>query len=115
MIIPCITAVPQGWVIVEERNDGKAYRNNWGLLVIVSINTEHDGNQWLHFSISHRKRIPTWDELKTTKFTFLGDAKAILILPSKSEYVNIDDRVLHLFVCLDKDLLPDFTQGSGSI
>lgn len=107
--------LPASWRAVQEAMDGRAYVNAWGMSVIVAFSRELDGRRWAHFSIAHVKRLPTWDELKDAKFIFLGDLKAIQILPSQKEYINIYSHVLHLFACLDGDPLPDFTRGSGSL
>jgi len=107
--------LPASWRAVQEAMDGRAYINAWDMSVIVAFSRELDGKRWAHFSIAHKKRIPTWDELKDAKQLFLGDLKAIQILPAKKEYVNIHLFCLHLFSCLDGDPLPDFTGGSGSL
>jgi hypothetical protein len=109
--------MPPGWVVVEHTLDGyKARNTGLGLAVIVSDVHEQDRRLWRHFSVSHRDRLPTWDELVKTKEWFLGtDSRALQVLPPRSEWVNICDRVLHLFVCLDGDVVPDFTRGSGSL
>lgn len=107
--------LPASWYVAQEGADGRAYMNGWGLSVIIGFSIELDGKLWAHFSVSHKKRLPSWDELKETKFIFLGDLKAIQILPASKDYVNINPKVLHLFSCLEGDPLPDFTRGSGSL
>jgi len=107
--------LPASWYVATEGADGRAYLNAWGLSVIVAFSRELDGKVWTHFSMSHKKRLPTWDEFRDAKYLFIGDFKAIQILPAKKEYVNINPHVLHLFACLDGDPLPDFTRGSGSL
>jgi len=37
------------------------------------------------------------------------------VVPPRSQYVNINPTVLHLWVCLDGDVLPDFTHGGSSL
>lgn len=68
------------------------------------------GELWAHLSVSAQvpARLPTWDELGWCKRYFLGDRKAIQVLPPKAEYVNIHPHVLNLYACLDRDPLPDF-------
>ena len=114
---PAPAIMPPGWVIVEHTRDGyKARNTGLHLAVIVSDAVEQDGRRWRHFSVSHRHRLPSWDELVRTKEWFLGvDSRALQVLPPRREWVNINPRVLHLFVCLDSEVVPDFTQGSGSL
>lgn len=63
---------------------------------------------WHHLSVSAWRpaRIPSWDELRWCKDVFLGDEKAVMVFPSKAEYVSDHDNVLHLFSGPDE--LPDF-------
>jgi hypothetical protein len=69
-----------------------------------------DGQLWAHLSVSAQvpARIPTWGELRWHKEYFLGDRKAIQVLPPRAEFVNHHPHVLHLFVPLETDPLPDF-------
>lgn len=69
-----------------------------------------EGELWAHLSVSAQApaRLPTWDELGWCKRYFLGDRKAIQVLPPKAEYVNIHPHVLNLYAPLDRDPLPDF-------
>lgn len=67
-----------------------------------------DGKLWGHLSISAPKRLPTWTELRWCKEYFLGDRRAIQVLPPRAEYVNIHPHVLHLYAALEHEPLPDF-------
>lgn len=108
---------PPGWRIIERRSDGELWQNDKRQMrVIASVTTEQDGRKWLHLSMSHRNRVPTYDELTYMKRHWAGDdRKCIMVLPEKSEYININPYVLHLFCCLDGDPLPDFTQGKNTL
>ena len=90
-----------------------AYQHvNMPLFVLCSARTENDGKRWMHVSCSRRNRLPSWEELRLVKDTFIGrERKAIQVLPPDSEYVNIHGYVLHLWCCLDVDPLPDFRQA----
>lgn len=109
--------LPAKWLLYATNEDGYSFVNkqeNMG--AILSWAKEQDGKMWLHFSLSCRKRIPFWDELVEAKEIFLGvESKAIQVIPPRSKYVNKNPYVLHLFMCLDGDNLPDFTQGSGNL
>lgn len=106
----CGSFGPDGWTYKDTRRR---------LSVIQSIapkNYYGDGRTWLHASIAHPDRMPTYRELAELKRLFVGeDRRAIMVLPPKAEHVNIHEHCLHLYCCLDDSLLPDFSLGTGSI
>jgi len=106
-----------GWEIVDYKCDGFMYRNKKkGLLVIVSISKENDGLYWVHVSFSRKSRMPSYFDITLVKKLFIGeDKKAIMVFPSKKEHVNFHEYCLHLFHCIEKDVLPDFTKGTESL
>lgn len=69
-----------------------------------------DGELWAHLSMKPQTvtRLATWEELRWCKEYFLGDRKAIQVLPPRAEYINIDSHVLHLYAPLERDPVPDF-------
>ena len=83
--------------------------NGVKLLALLSAECV-DGELWAHLSVSAQapKRIPTWPELAWCKQYFLGDRKAVQVLPPRAEYVNIHPHVLNLYAPLERDPLPDF-------
>lgn len=100
----------------QKMDDGARFVRAYDhLSVILSVAVEDDQRKWLHVSLAHRNRLPTYETLKLVKDTFIGDRKAIQVFPSEKEYVNKHPYCLHLWCCLDGDPLPDFTHGSGSI
>ncbi len=75
-----------------------------------------DGKVWLHLSISHVDKTPTWDELLEAKRHFMGtNTKAISVIPPAAEHYNHHEHCLHLFACLDGDPLPDFRDAKGRV
>lgn len=59
-----------------------------------------------HLSISHRERYPTWDEIAYARYELIPDeAKMVMMLPPKSDYINVDEFTFHLHeaVILDTD------------
>jgi hypothetical protein len=73
---------------------GKWYR--WGE---VSACVVREQGYW-HLSISHPRRYPTWDEIYTAWYDLCPDAEQIsgaIILPRKSEYVNIPSKLFSRF------------------
>lgn len=51
----------------------------------------------LHISISHKKRLPTWDEVKEARTLAPDNMTMAMILPPESEYVNIHNFCFHLW------------------
>lgn len=93
----------------------QAFKGPGSLYVMVGIG-EWDGQTWLHVSLSHPNRIPSYGELKRCKECFVGkDKKAIQVFPPESEHVNINENCLHLWHRMDADCIPDFTKGMGTI
>ena len=65
----------------------------WGV-VRVLVGIEPAG--W-HMSISTPNRYPTWDEIKQARYDFVPDEVTMaMILPPKSEYVNLHNFCFHL-------------------
>ena len=116
-IIFSLPILPSDWTLVEKLEDGFSFVNyNEGQTVILSWCVEEDYKMWMHFSMACTARVPYWEELVKAKEIFLGvESKAIMVIPPRSEYVNLNKRVLHLFYCLDRDVLPDFTRGGGTL
>lgn len=105
-----LPSTPTGWRIDQELGDGARYRcSARKLTAILSGRIDEHGKRWLHLSVSHSDRIPTWGELRSVKELFLGDVYAYQVLPPKEFYVNLTPRVLHLWHCLDGPQLPEFS------
>lgn len=112
--------LPPDWHEIDRDNAGGARYGNVTrkLRAILSCSIEADGRAWLHFSLSHRERVPTHGEMKVAKQIFLGDRYAYAVWPPAHRYVNLHPNVLHLFALLDEKTpqpLPDFTGATGSL
>jgi hypothetical protein len=109
--------LPTNWREVQRSADGTTAYQSFHVRVLLSCSIELDGRAWLHLSISTRERIPNWQEIGHAKRTFLGDREAYQVIPPKARYVNINERVLHVFALLDESqtALPDFTRGTNSL
>lgn len=104
--------LPQGW---RRRTDiwHGVYSQREGLSVIWSVE-RIAGKRWRHLSVAGTKRIPTYEELTRIKHWILGpEAKAIQVFAPRSEHVNVNPFVLHLWECLDGEWLPDFRREGG--
>jgi len=101
------------WEELRNFQDAKSYRHVLShMTVLVSGGVEADGKLWLHVSCAMRNRLPSWEELKMVKETFIGkDKQALQILPVEEKYVNYHPNCLHLWHCVTGDGLPDFTVG----
>lgn len=116
---PAARILPAGWVRnravpgkVEIWDHGRR-----GIRVIYSEALQADGRVWTHLSVSHGSRPPAWEVVREVKALFLGDAEAYMVFPPAARWVDINERVLHLFACRDEPsgVLPDFTGGTGSL
>lgn len=87
-----------------------------GLGLIHSVARENDGELWEHISVSRRDdTLPSWEQLRDTFREVAGDeALGIIVVPPKSEHVDIAE-VAHVWHCLTRRPLPDFTRGGRSI
>ncbi len=108
--------VPASWRQIERRGDGAMYVQSATRLSLIVAGEEHDGRRWLHMSMAHPDRLPTWPELVDAKEIFVGrEEYAVQVIPPRSRYVNQHPFCLHLFTCVDGHPLPDFTGGRGTL
>lgn len=73
------------------------------------------GKKWIHVSLSRPDCLPTYNELALVKYDLIGPKrKAIMVLPSIDQHVNVHPYCLHLFAALGADDgLPDFRDEDG--
>ncbi len=106
--------LPGNWRYLQTSGfQGVAFIRNDGLKVFTSHERQDDDpREWLHVSMSRAHRLPKWKEVREVKDIFIGkDKTAIQILPPDDKYVNCHNYVLHLFCCLNQEILPDFRKG----
>jgi hypothetical protein len=97
---------PDGWSMVELNGQAS---------VIVSV-ADHGDDEWIHASIARPDRMPSYDDLKLLHAAVFGDGWAYQVFAPPSDHVNIHKHALHLWGRLDgAAVLPDFTDGTGSI
>lgn len=90
-------------------------RRDHSASVLVSV-AHYDDAEWIHASIAHPDEMPTYDDLKALQVAVFGDGWAYQVFAPPAEHVNIHSFALHLFGRLDgAAVLPDFTEGTGSI
>lgn len=87
-----------------------------GLGLIHSVATEQDGELWEHISLSRSDgAMPAWEQVRDVFREVCGpDALGIIVVPPKSEHVDLAE-VAHVWRCLSRRPIPDFTRGSRSI
>ncbi|HBE17065.1 MAG TPA: hypothetical protein DDW51_05500 [Cyanobacteria bacterium UBA11367] len=109
--------LPPGWKKLQISNlSPVAFSGPKALKVLMSVSVEEDNELWIHVSLSHRNRLPTYEEMKVVKSIFIGNEQdAIQIFPRLSNHVNIHPYCLHLWSCLNPNKFPDFTRGLGMI
>lgn len=96
------------WTVTDQAANGFfAVRGSQFKLMVTGDVLE--GRYWIHLSVSHRDRLPSWVELVAIRDLILGDEmECIQIAPPRSKYVNFHNTCLHLWCCPDGIGLPDF-------
>ena len=105
-------AVPPGWVLGEVRVDGAQWYNAKRRLSLIASIEIHNETQWVHVSLAHRRRIPTYHDIKYIRRHWIGlDRRTIMVFPTEEYHVNLHPNCLHLYACLDSegDGLPEFS------
>ena len=87
-----------------------------GLAVIHTVSTELDGELWEHFSLGRLDgHMPGWEQTRDVFREVAGvDALGIIVVPPSAEHVDIAE-VAHVWRCLTRRPIPDFTRGGKSI
>lgn len=104
-----------GWRWADWTGGNAMWRHPSGLLAGLSASTERDGNRWLHLSVSHAERLPSYDELAEARRAFIGGRLAYQIFAPESEHVNIHPNCLHMWAPVDHRPLPDFRNSMGDL
>lgn len=119
---PRFPVLPRGWTRLlpafelPEPDAQLVFGRNDGLLVVVDCSEKADGKFWTHVSMSHKHKLPSYEDMCEVKSRFIGDdRRAIQVFAPTREHVNIMATCLHLWACEDGDPLPDFTYGEETI
>lgn len=106
------------WKLVTRAADGLgAWEHRARQLGLIhSIAIEQDNELWEHISVSRFDgTLPTWEQVRDTFHTIAGpQALGIIVIPPKAEHVNLAE-VAHVWRCLTRRPIPDFTRGLGTI
>lgn len=110
------TELGHRWQIFSRSKHGMSAACTNGLVIMLSGCTEADDKRWMHLSVSREDRIPNWDDIVYVKETFFGkDSEGIVKLAPRSQWVNLMPHCMHVWHCVDQDVTPDFTHGTGTI
>jgi len=105
----CWGKKPPGWQMGDPWGAASTWRNYKKLLLVLgSVEEKDDGKKWLHISVSHRRRMPSYEEMCYVKKHWIGDEhKAIEVHAPVEEHFNFHEHCRHLWCCLGEDPLPD--------
>jgi len=80
------------------------------------VAVEQDHQVWEHLSLSRDDgAMPSWEQVRDVFREVCGpDALGIIVVPPKSEHVDIAE-VAHVWRCLTRRPIPDFTHGLKTI
>ena len=106
------------WVCAQPGADGLgAWRHRARRLALIhSVAVEQDHQVWEHLSLSRDDgAMPSWEQVRDVFREVCGpDALGIIVVPPKSEHVDIAE-VAHVWRCLTRRPIPDFTHGLKTI
>jgi hypothetical protein len=80
-----------------------------GYTVLFTVGP-HEGQWWLHVSVSHTWKPIDYETMTTVKRLFIGeDRRALQVFAAKKHHVNIHPNVFHLWCRIDApDGIPEF-------
>ena len=90
----------------------KWYRVRLGvspITVVIEIEV-WQGELWAHLAVTGRETPPSLAELSWCREVFVGDRKAIQVLPRRFEAIESNPRTVHIYAPLESDALPSFAR-----
>lgn len=103
-----------GWRPVAQTVDGFHVVSADRLSVILSGKTEADGKRWVHLSYARKNALPSYEDTQRARKLFLGDDQyCYVVFPPKDRYVNLHRFALHLWLCVDGPVTPEFSGVVG--
>lgn len=103
---------PDGFVFVRKDSAPPFTPNT---VIIVSA-ADYDDGEWLHASISHPDRMPSYDELRMLHSAAFNGSWAYQVFAPSRYHVNLHEYALHLWGRVDgQPALNEFSQGMGTI
>lgn len=91
---------PDGWRMFNREGSSS---------VIVTATDWTDGREYIHASIAHLDRMPTYDELVLLHKAAYGHGWAYQVFAPPQDHVNINKHALHLWGLVSGEpILPNF-------
>lgn len=117
-----IAAVPRlrryGWTIEVDGDDGLGcWRGRLARCDVLLIHSIAccKGDVWSHVSLSRRDKImPTWEQTRDAHRIIHPEHYGMIVVAPEEHHVNIAE-VAHVWTCLSRQHIPDFTHGTASI
>ena len=106
-------ALPPGVERTVNDAHSKWYRVRLGtvpLMAVLEIEV-WQGELWAHLSVTGRTAPPTLAEIGWCRDLFIGDRKAIQVMPRKGEAREAGPRTVHMYAPLESDALPSFARA----
>ncbi len=105
--------LPPGVELGVDNDQSKWYRLRLATLPLrATLEIEiWQGELWAHLAITGRTAPPSLAEVSYCRDLFLGDRKAIQVLPRKAERSEAGARSVHLYAPLESDSLPAFSRA----
>lgn len=89
--------------------------DRFGLRIVHSLARELDGEIWAHISVSRRDgALPGWYEARDAQWLLYPGEPGVIVVAPQSQHVNLAE-VAHVWTCLTKAAVPDFTHGLATI
>ena len=107
----------QHWRQRSTANDGLGTwdQPQWGLRIIHSVARELDDQIWAQTSVSRRDlTFPSWAEVRDAQWLLYPARAGVIVVAAQDKHVD-QREVAHVWCCLTRDAVPDFTRGMGSI
>jgi len=105
--------LPPGVELTVDNEQSKWYRVRLAVLPLrATLEIEiWQGELWAHLALTGRASPPSLPEVSYCRDLFLGDRKAIEVLPRKLERTEAGARTVHLYAPLESDSLPSFSRA----
>lgn len=105
-----VDALPTGWRVQPFGPEGAwAVKEDPELVSVIVTRAEHDGVEFMHASVAHPDRDPTYQEMAALARLVFGQGWSYQVFAPSTEHVNIHEHALHLWGrCDGENVLPSF-------
>jgi hypothetical protein len=89
-------------------------RNSLAAMVGFEPVDGQSGDRRWHISVSHKSRVPTWEEMVRTAHDLRPGVVFVIGVPPRSMWMNVHPNVLHLWEVRDRNLIAQWRfEGRG--